>query len=265
MPILRRTMQWLQWDGSVILPLDESSPEPDTHVQEFHLPDADDEVARICSLAPDLLHAVPHIAGKAISIRLRGLEIAHVSDSGTTYPLGEPLEDVIAEIDRFRRHGSRHPLSRAHEERWLESNLIGGICELIPTVDIRYIYPQVPSFLGEERNIIDLLTVTTQGRLVVIEVKASPDPDLPFQALDYWIAVEKHRRTGDFQNRGYFPGRRIADEPAMLVLVAPLLAYHKSSSRMISALPAEVPLMEIGISQSWKRQIKVLRRKGMVS
>jgi hypothetical protein len=147
----------------------------------------------------------------------------------------------------------------------LESNLIGGICELIPTVDIRYIYPQVPSFLGEERNIIDLLTVTTQGRLVVIEVKASPDPDLPFQALDYWIAVEKHRRNGDFQNRGYFPGRRIADEPAMLVLVAPLLAYHRSSSRMIAALPAEVPVMEIGISQSWKRQIKVLRRKGMVS
>jgi hypothetical protein len=265
MPMLRRRIQWLQWDGSAIAPLDDSSAEPDTHVQEFRLPDMDAEVARICQIAPDLLHVVPDIAGKALSIRLRGLEIAHVSDAGTSYPLGEPLEDVIAEIDRFRRYGSQHPLSRAHEERWLESNLIGELGQLLPAIDSRFIYPQVPSFLGEERSIIDLLTVTREGRLVVIEIKASPDPDLPFQALDYWIAVEKHRRNGDFQRHGYFSGRGLTNEPAVLVLVAPLLAYHKTAGRMIANLPADVPLMEIGLSQSWKRQIKVLRRKGMVS
>ena len=116
--------------------------------------------------------------------------------------------------------------------------------------------------MGEERNIIDLLTITNDGRLVVVEIKASADPDLPFQALDYWIAVERHRKADDFLRKGYFAGCMLQDEPALLVLVAPLLAYHKTASRLISTLPAEIPLIEIGINQAWKREIKVLRRKG---
>jgi len=265
MPLARRAIEWLQWDGNRIQPLEESTAEPETHVQQFVVPDAGSEVARICALAPDLLQPVLHIPGKAISIRLRGIEIARVSDQGTVYPLGEPLGDVITELASVRRHGSRHPLSRAHEERWLESNLVGDIGQLIPSIDTRHIYPQVPSFIGEERNVIDLLTVTTQGRLVVIEIKASPDPDLPFQALDYWIAVERHRKARDFQSKGYFPGCKLQHEPAMLVLVAPLLAYHKTAGRMIAMFPAELPLMEIGINQTWKNRIKILRRKGLVS
>src|SRR5256885_1527885 len=139
---------------------------------------------------------------------------------------------------------------------------MGQIRDVIPSIDVRHIYPQVPSFVGEERNIIDLLTVTNAGRLVVVEVKAGPDPDLPFQALDYWIAVERHRKAGDFQNKGYFMGRVLNDEPALLVLAAPLLAYHKTASRLIASLPPEVPIMEIGINQTWKNGVKILRRRG---
>jgi hypothetical protein len=262
---VRGAIQWLQWDGNRIQALDLTAAEPETHVQPFLQPDAGLEVERICRLSPELLQAVPHIAGKAISIRLRGIEVARVTSAGTTYPLGEPLSDVISQLAEARRIGSRHPLSRAHEERWLESNLLAEMRQLIPSIDTRHIYPQVPSFVGEERNIIDLLTVTREGRLVVIEIKASPDPDLPFQALDYWIAVERHRKAGDFQAQGYFAGCTPQDEPALLVLVAPLLSYHKTSRRLLDALPEDVPLLEIGINQSWKRQIKVLRRKGMVS
>jgi hypothetical protein len=258
----RRSIGWLQWDGRRIQPLEESNEEPETHVQQFDIPDAALEVAQICGLAPDLLQSVPDIPGKAISIRLRGIEVARVSEKGTVYPLGEPFRDVISELDNLRRYGSRHPLSRAHEERWLESNLLADIRQLIPSVDTRHIYPQVPSFVGADRNIIDLLTVTDQGQLVVVEVKAAPDPDLPFQALDYWLAVERHRKAGDFERKGYFAGCNLRDQPALLVLVAPLLAYHKTSSRMIALLPADVPLIEIGINQLWKKQIKVLRRKG---
>jgi hypothetical protein len=179
--------------------------------------------------------------------------------------LGEPVAEVIQQLDAVRRHDSRHALSRAHEERWLESKIVGDIGRLIPSIDIRHIYPQVPSFVGQERSIIDLLSITRQGRLVVIEIKASSDPDLPFQALDYWIAVERHRKTGDFQNKGYFAGCNLRDEPTMLVLAAPLLSYHKTASRMISLLPEDLPLMEIGINQTWKKRIKILRRQGMVS
>jgi hypothetical protein len=256
---------WLQWNGIEIgaLPLD--SEEPETHVQEFSEPAVQSEVSRIISMAPDLLQTVPHIAGRAVSIRLRGIEVARVAEGGTTYPLGEPLGQVLRDLAEARSFRSLHPLARAHEERWLESNVIGQIRNVLPTVDGTHIYPQVPSFAGEERNIIDLLTITEAGRLVVIEIKASADPDLPFQALDYWIAVERHRKAGDFVKNGYFRGRVLQNQPALLVLVAPLLAYHKTHNRLISALPAEVPLLEVGINQTWKREIKILRRRGPVS
>jgi hypothetical protein len=262
---MERTIRWAQWDGSRIEALPESADEPETYVQPFALPDAESEVCRICALAPDLLRALPYIPGSAISIRLRGIEVARVTKEGTLYPLGEPLPRVIEELDQTRRYGSRHPLARAHEERWLESNVVGAIRQLIPSVDARHVYPQVPSFIGEERNIIDLLTITTDGRLVVIEIKAAPDPDLPFQALDYWIAVERHRKTGDFVDKGYFSGCAMRDQPALLILIAPLLSYHKTSRQFVELLPPQVPVMEIGINQSWKREIKVLRRKGTLS
>lgn len=257
-------IQWLQWDGTRVGPLPETGLEPETYVHEFAIPDVAAEVSRICGLAPDLLHAVPHIAGKAVSVRLRGLEIARISSDQTSYPFGEPLPDTIRDIDTFRRQGIPHPLARAHEERWLESNLIRDIHKLLPFVDSRYIYPQVPSFVGEERNIIDLLTITKDGRLVIVEIKASPDPDLLFQALDYWIAVERHRQADDFRNKGYFQGCCLRDEPALLVMVAPLMAYHKTTARLMTFMPAEVPLMEIGINQTWKRRIRILRRRGML-
>ena len=265
MPYMSAAFQWLQWDGSALTRFEATDAVPETHVQEFISPEVDGEVGRICGLAPDLLQAVPHIAGKAVSVRLRGIEIARVSQDGTIYPLGTPIEQVIREIDEARRYGSRHPLAHAHEERWLESNLIGQIRQLLPSVDVRHVYPQVPSFVGEERNIIDLLTVTDSGRLVVIEIKASADPDLPFQALDYWLAVERHRKAGDFLAKGYFKDCQLKDQPAILVLVAPLLSYHKTLYRMLAALPESVPLIQIGINQNWKRNVKILRRGGMLS
>src|SRR5262249_17532500 len=67
-----QAIHWLQWDGKSIQPLAGSSDEPETHVQQFEIPDVATEVNRICGLAPSLLQAVPHIAGKAMSIRLRG-------------------------------------------------------------------------------------------------------------------------------------------------------------------------------------------------
>ncbi len=179
----------------------------------------------------------------------------------TSYPLGQPLERIIRELDVVRRPGSIHPVSRAHEERWLESNLIGEMDRLLPTLDPAHIYPQVPSFIGEERNIIDLLTVTRSGRLAVMEIKVSADPDLPFQALDYWIAVERHRKAGDFERKGYFKGVILSNEPALLVVVAPLLAFHKTLQRLVSVFPREVPLIQIGLNQTWKREIKILRRQ----
>src|SRR5215831_10493590 len=153
-----------------------------------------------------------------------------------------PCEDLAGELETHvtpfalyqeQRSAASHEILYAHQERRLESNLIGKVRQILPTIDIRHVYPQVPSFVGEERNVIDLLTITMDGRLVVIEIKASPDPDLPFQALDYWIAVERHRKAGDFERSGYFSDCKLRDQPALLVLVAPLLTYHKTSRQLI--------------------------------
>jgi len=242
---LREMFDWLQWDGEKVTTLPIPVGLAETQVHTFSPLNVESEVARIVASLSQHVQPVLNVANRAISIRFRGIEIAQVREGETTYPLGEPL-------------------ARAHEERWLESNLVGQLDRLLPTLDPRHVYPQVPSFIGEDRNIIDILTVTKSGRLVVMEIKASADPDLPFQALDYWIAVEKHRKAGDFQRKGYFESVQLQDEPALLVLVAPLLAFHKTLQRLVSVFPAEVPLMQIGLNQTWKTEIKILRRQGLV-
>jgi len=261
LPALRSTFEWLQWDGERVTELPSSDASPETKVHEYYEPNVRGEVERICRIAPDVLQPVPHIQGRAVSVRLRGIEIARVAENGVAYPMGEPLDALIESISRERRHGSTHPLARAHEERWLESNLIGSIRQVLP-VRADAIYPQVPSFSGEDRNIIDLLAVTDAGRLVVIEIKASPDPDVVFQAFDYWLAVERHRKAGDFQRNGYFQGLEIRNQPSLLVVVAPLLGFHKTFDQLCAVLPKDLPLLQIGINQNWKKEIKILRRKG---
>ncbi len=264
MPQLRDRIEWLLWNGKSVTPLiDEASPN-ETYVQEFVRPNVETEVNRLLRIAPSLLQAVPDIAGNAISIRLRGIEIARATEDGTSFPLGEPIEDVIEYVEKNRRCGSKHPIARVHQERWLEANLVCEIRNILPSIDVSHVYPQVPSFVGRDRNIIDLLAVTEKGRLVVIEIKASADPDLPFQALDYWIAVERHRRADDFRSKGYFEGKTLLNQPALLILVAPLLAFHKTMDPIVSTFSEHVPLIEIGINQTWKRQIKILRRRGLV-
>ena len=88
---------------------------------------------------------------------------------------------------------------------------------------------------------------------------------MTFQALDYWLAVERHRKAGDFEMNGYFEGIPIRDEPAILAMVAPLLSFHRNFDRQLALLAPTVPVLQIGLNQSWKKEIKVLRRKGALS
>src|SRR5437867_12208576 len=102
MPQAAASIEWLQWDGKAIRPLEDSGAEPETHVQELVIPNISAEVERICAMAPGAVQAVPHIHGRAISLRLRGLEVARVSDEGISYPLGEPIEQVVQENNVVR-------------------------------------------------------------------------------------------------------------------------------------------------------------------
>ena len=81
-------------------------------------------------------------------------------------------------------------------------------------LDPRYLYSQLPAFAAGDRGVLDLLGVTRRGRLVVIELKASEDIQLPIQAVDYWLRVRRHQREGDFQRYGYFPGIELDSQAA---------------------------------------------------
>ncbi len=99
---------------------------------------------------------------------------------------------------------------RLHPERWLESLVIKNVSALDSQFDPRFCYSQVPAFFASDRGMIDVLTLTRESRLAVIELKADEDIHLPLQGIDYWSRVAWHQDRGEFQKFGYFPGREIS-------------------------------------------------------
>ncbi|MFI5126078.1 MAG: hypothetical protein ACHQJX_04550 [Candidatus Acidiferrales bacterium] len=108
---------------------------------------------------------------------------------------------------------------------------------------------------------IDLLGVTRQGRLVVIELKASEDLHLPLQAVDYWLRVRRHLVEGDFQNYGYFPGVEFQPHPPLVWLVAPGLRFHPANEVLARYLVPDLQVSRIGLSENWRRGIRVVFRQ----
>ena len=90
-------------------------------------------------------------------------------------------------------------------------------------------YSQVPAFSAADRAMIDVLTMTHEGRLAVVELKADEDIHLPLQGLDYWARVEWHHGRGEFLRFGYFGGRELSAETPLLFLVAPALHVHPAT------------------------------------
>ncbi len=142
-------------------------------------------------------------------------------------------------------------------EAWLESILRGDIRALDATLDERFVYSQIPTWRGDERSVIDLLTINHQSRLVVVEVKAAEDPQLPIQGLDYWLRVEQARARGEFERRGLFPGIEIAQMSPLLYLIAPRLRFHRTFSAVARCLAPEIEAYQIGINANWREGVHV--------
>jgi hypothetical protein len=114
--------------------------------------------------------------------------------------------------------------------------------------------------VAADRGLLDLLGVTHDGRLVVIELKASEDIHLPLQAVDYWLRVRRHQREGDFKVYGYFPGVALDQRPPLLWLVSPGLRFHPTTDAIVAQLAAEIPLTRISLNEKWRRGIRVVHR-----
>jgi hypothetical protein len=153
-----------------------------------------------------------------------------------------------------------HPFYTLNPEGWLESQVRAYPEAIDASLRPLPIYGQVPIFSAADRGVIDLLGIDHTGRLVVMELKATADLQLPFQALDYWLRVRKHLEAGDFERLGYFAGHLISHEPPRILLVAPALEFHSTTETLLNALSPQIEVTRIGLAADWRSGLRVMFR-----
>ncbi|MGZ7030219.1 MAG: hypothetical protein ACXVG9_12910 [Terriglobales bacterium] len=167
----------------------------------------------------------------------------------------------LAAAVRHKDGPKNHPLWRMHPERWLESLVARNIAALDGRLQPEPVYAQVPAFAAADRAMIDILAVTGDARLAVIELKADEDLHLPLQGVDYWSRVLWHQSRGEFAQFGYFPGREISLQKPLLLLVAPALHVHPTTDTILRYLSPEIDWEVLGIDEHWREEIRVVFRK----
>lgn len=257
--------------------------------QEVSLEDTGNLIARLARWQPADVEAAPaahawsrqlarepgveavETGGGMLSLRVAGLEFARAEGPRLWLGVGRKRRaKSLAEAVQLARSLAgvrldadapfRHALARAHPEARLESLVRGDI----PTLDAGLrpdpIYGQVCALTGRDRGIADLLAIDNAGRLAVIELKASEDPHLPLQALDYWIRVRHHAAEGAFGPAGYFPGLTVRPDPPRLLLVGPALRFHPTTETLLGFFPSDMQVERIGLGVEWHRRFRVILR-----
>ncbi len=239
-------------------------------------------IARIRELAPRFETVV--LGSGELACRIHGLEFARIRATYLADSL-EPADEIAFGIganatilcdenavlfrDMLHRlvacrafeNLPKNPLWRAQPERWLEANVLSAVDLIDEQLERAPVYSQVPAFSASDRAMIDLLGVTRDGRLAVIELKAEEDIHLPLQGLDYWSRVRHHQQRGDFQQYGYFPGKILRPDPPLLYLVSPALHLHPSTDTLLRYLSPAIDLCVVGLDERWRRQLQVVFRK----
>ena len=146
----------------------------------------------------------------------------------------------------------------------------GWESHVIPRLDPRHVYSQVSVVAGVgDRGLLDLLGITADGRLAVIELKVDDDLHFALQGLDYWIRVRHHHRQsadpasglGDLQRHGYFRGVELSPLEPRLYLVAPSLHIHPATETILGYLSPRVEWSLLALDERWRQQIRVVWRR----
>jgi hypothetical protein len=202
----------------------------------------------------------------------RSIEITFGAGAHTTQLTDANAEDLRALLRQLasRRHAGgdkRDTLYRMQPERWLESRLRATLDALDLQLDPQPVYAQVPAFSGAEHSLLDLLAVRRDGRLAVVELKASEDLHLALQALDYWMRVRQHCTPGaagaesELQRRGYFPGKILQPVPPLLYLAAPALRIHPATETVLRYFSPQVEWTLAALDERWREQVRTVYRK----
>ncbi|HVX66988.1 MAG TPA: hypothetical protein VHA11_10320, partial [Bryobacteraceae bacterium] len=244
----------------------------DTRLDKLTAPPAEGAAAGAPLAALPFVETVERNDG-ALSLRVRGLEFARAGANGLAVGLerlrapGEAslreAEALARELARLRSPGAAdrgHPLWRSHPEAWLEAQVRTHLEKIDPVLAPAPVYGQVPALAGGERGVLDMLAAGRDGRLAVLELKASEDIHLPLQALDYWMRVRWHAERGDFAKKGYFPGRELRPDAPRLLLVAPALSFHPKTETILRYFSPEIEVERIGLGVEWRQEPRVMFR-----
>jgi len=250
---------------------------------------------RVLALVPEVMREIVEQrlrSGTELAFLLNGLEFARVrmgyagdsfnSAQEITFgaganetPLTEEnegeLRELVARLFARRIAGGdrRDPLYRMQPERWLESVLRRDVEPLDARLSPKHVYTQVPAFAAADRGMLDLLGVTDDGRLAVIELKADEDLHLALQGLDYWVRVRWHHLQnpdnntglGEFQRHGYFGRLRLSADAPRLYLVAPALRIHPATDVVLRYFSPRVEWSLVALDERWRAKVKAVWRK----
>ncbi len=188
--------------------------------------------------------------------RRRQLDAMHQQDWAKLF---HDLETYRNEHCRDRRHW----FYRASGEAWLESILRRDITKLDPGLIVAPLHAQFRTSHGGPTGArpIDLLALRHDGRLVVIELKATEDREHVFQGVDYWRRVEAHRRRGHIAAAKLFGKREIRNESPLVYLVAPTLRFHPSFRTLARTIAPDIEIYRFDINEDWRSEVRVVRRE----
>lgn len=184
-------------------------------------------------------------AGEVDPQDLGNLQTRVKTTRNSTEPIAEPAE----------HSGSRW---QDASERLLESSVRSNIATIDPTLLRRPIHGQVLTFAAGDRDLIDLLAVSYDGRLAVLELKVTEDLHLPIQALDYWMRIRWHAERQELEH--LFPGIPLAGTLPRLLLVAPAMSFHSSNTTVLRYFSPEIEVERVGVNSDWERRLQVMLR-----
>ena len=231
---------------------------------------------RIIGLAPEKTDVIFSHQGE--TIRFQGLPFARVrtvaGNERAWFGLDRrrllsdeswaELVTLVTDLETYRSADTpnkRHELYRNSPEAWLESILRRNIKLLDANLILSPIYNQFRASADK----IDLLAIRRDGRLVIIELKTSPDREMVFQAADYWRKIELQRRRGVLARMRAFGDMEILDKPALVYAVAPALSFHLDFPLYAASLRNEIGVWRFELHQDWRSEIKVLTRRDYAS
>lgn len=229
----------------------------------------------IIKLAPDEIDVMSNKNGETLRflglpfVRIRkslnvekvwfGIEKDKRLLSDKNLPDFEKLIDDLKIYRNFASPNKRHIFYKFASEAWLETILRRNIKLLDGNLILSPLYNQFRT----ARDKIDLLALRNDGRLIIIELKVTPDREMPFQAIDYWRKIELQRRKGILNEARIFGEKQISDAPALVYLVAPTLCFHRDFSFLTNTVSDDIGIYKFELNHDWRETLSVINRRNV--